>query len=172
LSGSCHFHVKKKNTALAGPFLDKSLRVEYLVAGLPRARQGGKQFRMEPESGENLMTVGARALSPTSLTNPRVLTVGGALCLLPSLAFWTLWIRVSSMTHLPTYAARVTAFLGYFPSGFSVRTLSFLALATELLAFILSGAGVLSPDKVQKGINIAVMAISVTLTLLSAFQLL
>lgn len=117
------------------------------------------------------MSISPKAAS-SKLSNSRVLTVAGALCLLPALIFWTLWIRVSSLPYLPTYSARVTAFLGYFPSGFSVRTLSYLALTTELLALILSGAGVLSADRIQKGINIAVLSISIILTLLSAFQLL
>jgi len=117
------------------------------------------------------MPISPKAAS-SKLSNTRVLTVAGALCLIPSLIFWTLWIRVSSLPELPTYSARVTAFLGYFPSGFSVRTLSYLALTTELLALILSGASVLSADKVKKGLSIAVLSSATILTLLSAFQLL
>jgi len=112
-----------------------------------------------------------RIKPPSLVSNTRLLTIAGVLCLIPPLVFWALWIRVSSLPYLPTFSARAAAFLSYFPSGFSVGTLSYLALAAELLALILSGAGVLSAHRVQKSVNIAVLSVALILTILSAFQL-
>ena len=108
----------------------------------------------------------------SALSKSPVLTIGGAVCLLPSLIYWILWIRISSLPYLSTRSSRIAAFLAHFPTGFSFRTLSLLVFTIELLAIILSGAGVLSADRVQKGINIAVLAISMILFVLSAIQLL